>query len=87
MNTIKKFNYGIIALAKNDKDPRRILHFAGYEEPLEQKDYEHLNEELINDPEFKTDEEFILLEAPKEVLDYYQKIFDLEIKPQINKDK
>jgi len=66
---------GILAYRVNDATQElEILHYCGYwHSPLTPTDFEVLNEELRADPEFAINGEFLLIEAPQDLVDAYNK--------------
>jgi hypothetical protein len=81
-----KFNYGFIVVNKEESYPKAILHFCGYEHRPTFHDYVHLKEELATDSEFSLTQNINkcdILEASKDVLDHYNKVYETDIKPQL----
>lgn len=81
---LSSFRYGIIAVDRTFN----ILHYCGYERPPMKEDFDHLRWELSTDEELGLTGrigEFELVEAPKDVVAYYQRIIvspDTEWLPQ-----
>jgi hypothetical protein len=72
-----KINYGLIVTESSD--PKTILHFCGYQEPITERDIESFREELKNDPEFGLQDKWdkvVIIEAPDEILKEYQDAFN-----------
>ena len=73
-----KINYGLIAynprlLTKEGKI--QILHFCGYEDPIQKQDIEQLKNELATDEEFGLTEwadDLIIEEATPDIVSHYR---------------
>ena len=63
---MNEFQSGIIAV---ENTTGKILHFVGLEDvELTAADFEGVESELETDPEFKIDVQYVLLEAPPEIV-------------------
>jgi hypothetical protein len=72
---VSDFKYGIIAIDAEG----HILHYCGYKERPKEEDFDHLKWELSTDEELGLTNrigEFVLIEAPKEVVEFYRKTGD-----------
>lgn len=73
----KEIKYGMTAVPKGTSpiEPEDVVHFVGFWNEPGESDYNSIREELETDPSFGlTDFDFDLLEAPKEILDFYKTI-------------
>lgn len=68
-----KINHGIIAV--DAETMTSILHFCGYENPPTQYDWNHLEEELDNDPDFNLGCDYVLMKASDEIVKYFVEEF------------
>ena len=71
-----KINYGLIVTESSD--PKTILHFCGYQDPITERDIESLREEIKNDPLFGLQDKWdkvVITEASDEILKEYQDAF------------
>jgi hypothetical protein len=77
-----RINYGLIVMDPSEEgDQKTILHFCGYQEPINDRDVESLREELKTDPEFGLQDKWdkvVIVEAPDEILKLYQDEFNNE---------
>lgn len=83
-----KINYAYIAIKKDEPYPKKIYHFCGYEDRPTFHDYNHLQEELKNDPEFNkffhfNIEEYEIIEAPVQIIELFNQIIKNEILPEV----
>jgi len=69
--------YGIVAVPPDyEKDDNwEILHFCAYAEKPTKADFKGLKQELEEDEELKLDEEFVLIDAPEDVVEYFKQAY------------
>lgn len=67
-----QIKYGIVAVKKSMLPAvAEVMHFCGYENKPQEIDIENLRHELLTDPEMALEEEFVLLDATPEMIEYY----------------
>ena len=82
-----KINYGIVAyLPYCDSEGNiEILHFCGYEKPIQKEWIDHLREELLTDEEFgltKIAKDLIIEEARPDIVLYYKRQIESQIEDE-----
>ena len=75
IKTVQDITHGIVAVRKDiKKNEIYVLHFCGYFEEPSLADYESLDKELREDPEFRlTDGDFELMPATEEMINHVKR--------------
>jgi hypothetical protein len=67
-----KINYGLMVVAKefDSKGDRQLYHFCGYVNPPTAHERATLEAELKSNKEFEIPEEYLIIDASSEILEY-----------------